>query len=30
VRGLVRPLVEDRPLGDDVERLAAALDGLAR
>ncbi len=29
VRGIVPPLVEDRPLGDDVERLATALDALA-
>jgi histidine ammonia-lyase len=29
VRRLVPPLLEDRPLGDDVERLAAALDALA-
>lgn len=28
VRGLVPPLDEDRPLGDDVERVAAAVDGL--
>jgi histidine ammonia-lyase len=28
VRGLVPPLDEDRPLGDDVERVAAVLDGL--
>jgi histidine ammonia-lyase len=29
VRALVPPLLEDRPLGDDVERLAAALDAVA-
>jgi len=28
VRALVPPLDEDRPLGDDVERVVAALDGL--
>ncbi|HJQ85193.1 MAG TPA: aromatic amino acid ammonia-lyase, partial [Candidatus Binatia bacterium] len=28
VRGLVPPLLEDRPLGVDVERLAAVLDAL--
>jgi histidine ammonia-lyase len=28
VRALVRPLVEDRPLGADVERVAGALDTL--
>jgi histidine ammonia-lyase len=28
VRRVVPPLLEDRPLGDDVERLAAALDSL--
>jgi histidine ammonia-lyase len=28
VRAIVAPLLEDRPLGDDVERLAAALDTL--
>jgi histidine ammonia-lyase len=28
VRAIVPPLVEDRALGADVERLAAALDGL--
>jgi histidine ammonia-lyase len=30
VRALVPPLVEDRPLGADVERLAAALGDVAR
>jgi histidine ammonia-lyase len=30
VRRLVPPLVEDRPLGPDVERVAAALPALAR
>ena len=29
VRRVVPPLLEDRPLGDDVERLVAALDTLA-
>jgi hypothetical protein len=29
VRRLVPPLVEDRPLGPDVERVAAALPALA-
>jgi len=29
VRAIVAPLLEDRPLGDDVERLAAALDTLS-
>jgi histidine ammonia-lyase len=29
VRRLVEPLVADRPLGDDVERVAAALDELS-
>ena len=29
VRRLVPPLLEDRPLGDDVERLVAAFDALA-
>jgi len=29
VRGIVPPLLEDRALGDDVERLAAALDEIA-
>ncbi|HEV7732073.1 MAG TPA: aromatic amino acid ammonia-lyase, partial [Candidatus Binatia bacterium] len=28
VRGLVPPLLDDRPLGDDVERLIAGLDGV--
>jgi histidine ammonia-lyase len=29
VRSLVTPLLDDRPLGDDVERLASALDEVA-
>lgn len=29
VRAVVPPLLDDRPLGDDVERLVAALDGVA-
>jgi len=29
VRAIVAPLLEDRPLGDDVERLAASLDTLS-
>ena len=29
VRALVAPLLEDRPLGDDVERLASALERVA-
>ena len=28
VRHVVPPLLDDRPLGDDVERLVAALDEL--
>jgi len=28
VRKVVRPLLEDRPLGDDVERLVSVLDEL--
>jgi histidine ammonia-lyase len=29
VRRLVEPLVDERPLGEDVERVASALDELS-